>query len=272
MDAVEIAKWSDVPDHMPIGATVEGIDLVIVRRGDDALRPLRPLPAPGRAARRRHVDGRRPDLRSPRLGLPDRHRRERVQQRRGAREVHERARGRRLSSTATRCCASRCATPSPSTPTCTRATTSDPHMVPEEPFVAYIHELAANGLTKTGHHGPVGAMGVPRDDLPTWDDIQFVTAQLARLPLLDDRARRHRGVHRAECRQAAVARHPDLRVGHELRRARRRRRRPRWRAGAELAGTGICSGEGGMLPEEQAENSRYFYELASARFGWTSTS
>ena len=39
--------------------------------------------------------------------------------------------------------------------------------------------------------------------------------------------------------------------------------------GAEMAGTGICSGEGGMLPEEQAANSRYFYELASARFGWS---
>ncbi len=39
--------------------------------------------------------------------------------------------------------------------------------------------------------------------------------------------------------------------------------------GAEIAGTGICSGEGGMLPEEQASNSRYFYELASARFGWS---
>ncbi len=38
--------------------------------------------------------------------------------------------------------------------------------------------------------------------------------------------------------------------------------------GAELAGTGICSGEGGMLPEEQAANSRYFYELASAGFGY----
>ena len=38
--------------------------------------------------------------------------------------------------------------------------------------------------------------------------------------------------------------------------------------GAELAGTGICSGEGGMLPEEHAENSRYFYELASGKFGW----
>jgi glutamate synthase domain-containing protein 2 len=38
--------------------------------------------------------------------------------------------------------------------------------------------------------------------------------------------------------------------------------------GAELAGTGICSGEGGMLPEEQQSNSRYFYELASAMFGY----
>jgi glutamate synthase domain-containing protein 2 len=38
--------------------------------------------------------------------------------------------------------------------------------------------------------------------------------------------------------------------------------------GAELAGTGICSGEGGMLPQEQEANSRYFYELASARFGF----
>jgi len=38
--------------------------------------------------------------------------------------------------------------------------------------------------------------------------------------------------------------------------------------GAELAGTGICSGEGGMLQEEQAANSRYFYEYASAKFGF----
>ena len=36
-----------------------------------------------------------------------------------------------------------------------------------------------------------------------------------------------------------------------------------------MAGTGICSGEGGMLPEEQAANSKYFYELASGRFGYS---
>ena len=38
--------------------------------------------------------------------------------------------------------------------------------------------------------------------------------------------------------------------------------------GAEAAGTGICSGEGGSLPEERGANGRYFYELASAKFGW----
>jgi glutamate synthase domain-containing protein 2 len=39
--------------------------------------------------------------------------------------------------------------------------------------------------------------------------------------------------------------------------------------GAEGAGTGICSGEGGMLLEEQNNNSKYFYELASAKFGYS---
>ena len=39
--------------------------------------------------------------------------------------------------------------------------------------------------------------------------------------------------------------------------------------GADLSGTGICSGEGGMLPDEQANNSRYFYELASGKFGFS---
>ena len=54
----------------------------------------------------------------------------------------------------------------------------------EEAHVALIHELASNGLEKVGHHGAVAAMGVPRQQLPTWDDLQFLTAQLATLPYL----------------------------------------------------------------------------------------
>ena len=29
-------------------------------------------------------------------------------------------------------------------------------------------------------------MGVPRGQLPSWDDLQFVVGQLHKLPLLDD--------------------------------------------------------------------------------------
>jgi CDGSH-type Zn-finger protein len=57
---------------------------------------------------------------------------------------------------------------------------------PEEPTVARIHELARDGLSKLGHHGEMGAMGVPRKDLPHWDDILILPAQMARKPLLDD--------------------------------------------------------------------------------------
>ena len=65
-----------------------------------------------------------------------------------------------------------------------QGTYADVHGTIEEPHVALIHELASNGLEKVGHHGAVAAMGVPRQQLPTWDDLQFLTAQLATLPHL----------------------------------------------------------------------------------------
>ncbi len=56
----------------------------------------------------------------------------------------------------------------------------------EEPTLAYIKELARNGLTKTGHHGEMGAMGVPITELPKWTDIQILAAQMATKPLMED--------------------------------------------------------------------------------------
>ncbi|UCF41436.1 MAG: Rieske 2Fe-2S domain-containing protein, partial [Gemmatimonadota bacterium] len=60
----------------------------------------------------------------------------------------------------------------------------DVHGTPEEPHTKAIQSLAAQGLK--GAHGPVAAMGVPGPELPSWDRIQFVTAQLATPPQLDD--------------------------------------------------------------------------------------
>ena len=57
---------------------------------------------------------------------------------------------------------------------------------PEEPTVAFIHQLASEGLAKIGHHGPMGAMGVPRFELPDWNGIQIMVAQLATKPLMEE--------------------------------------------------------------------------------------
>ena len=62
------------------------------------------------------------------------------------------------------------------------------HGTAEEPHNAMIQRYARGGLSRTGQHGAVQAMGVPRDQLPTWDDIQILPAQLHRFALLDKQA------------------------------------------------------------------------------------
>ena len=138
---------------------------------------------------------------------------------------------------------------------------------PEEPNVEFIHELARNGLAKIGHHGPMAAMGVPRDRLPKWDDIQIMVAQLACKPLMEDAEVGSELVVGPKAQKPLQLRIPllvsDMSFGALSEEA-----KIALAKGADLASTGICSGEGGMLPEEQAANSRYFYELASAKFGY----
>ena len=144
----------------------------------------------------------------------------------------------------------------------------DPHGTPEEAYVGAIRELAEHGLTRTGHHGPTSAMGVLRSELPNWDSLQFVTAQLHRVPRLDEDPVDTKLVIGPNAKKPLELDIPlfvsDMSFGALSEEA-----KVALAAGAELAGTGICSGEGGMLPEEQSANSRYFYELASARFGFS---
>ncbi|MEO1243477.1 MAG: glutamate synthase-related protein [Pseudomonadota bacterium] len=145
---------------------------------------------------------------------------------------------------------------------------ADTHPEPEEPFVDLIQGYAKDGLSKTGHHGVVGAMGVPRDQLPTWDDIQILTAQLHKAPLLDDEPV-DTGVVIGPGAQKPLHLKVPLFVSDMSFGALSREAKIALSKGAEMAGTGICSGEGGSLDEERDANSRYFYELASARFGFS---
>ena len=145
---------------------------------------------------------------------------------------------------------------------------ADTHPQSTEPFTRQIQNLAKNGLSKTGHHGPSEAMGVDRNTLPLWEKLQFLPAQLSKRPIMDDGdvntevvigAKAHRPLHLkmpifvSDMSFGALSKEAKIALS----------------MGAEMAGTGICSGEGGMLAEEQANNSNYFYELASGAFGFS---
>ena len=137
----------------------------------------------------------------------------------------------------------------------------------EEPTVEIIHRMAEEGPERVGNHGPMVAMGVPRHELPHWDQIQLMVAQMATKPLMEDAEVGTELVIGPAAKKPLRLDIPlfvsDMSFGALSPEA-----KIALAKGAEMAGTGICSGEGGMLPEEKEENSRYFYELASAMFGY----
>lgn len=269
MTPLAIARWSDLADRTPTGALVSGVDLVITRFGDEHSvlfgRCLHrgALMADGSVVGENLVCGLHGWDYSMRTGIS---------------AYNDTEQLRRFTSWVDDTGAVMVDTdeiaawvlehPQPYDREAYQGAFQDPHGAPEEPFVGDIRELATNGLTRLGHHGPMTAMGVPRDQLPAWDSIQIVTAQLATRPLLDDEPVGMDVTIGPEAAKPLRLELPlfvsDMSFGALSLEAKVALAR-----GAEGAGTGICSGEGGMLPEEHAENSRYFYELASARFGWS---
>ena len=142
-----------------------------------------------------------------------------------------------------------------------------PRNTNKEPFVEFIHDLAKNGLDDMGSHGPVQAMGVPREQLPKWDDLQILTAQLAKRALPDDADVDSQLIIGRNARKPLCLDIPLL-VSDRSFGALSEEAKIALARGAEKAGTAICSGEGGMLPQSQQSNSRYIFELGPAKFGY----
>jgi glutamate synthase domain-containing protein 2/nitrite reductase/ring-hydroxylating ferredoxin subunit len=136
-----------------------------------------------------------------------------------------------------------------------------------EPHTHYIQKLAQQGPEGIGEHGDVSAMGVPRPELPTWEDLQILTGQLACRPLADE-APVDTGLTIGPGAENPLELEIPVFVSDMSFGALSEEAKIALSKGAELAGTGICSGEGGMLPEERENNSRYFYEYATGKFGW----
>ena len=269
-EAVRIATWSELKDRQPHYALIEGVDLVVVRF-DEAVTVLY-----GRCLHRGalladgHVDGENLicgvhgwDYRLD-TGVSEYNNAEALH--RFAATIDQANDAVLVDPSEVR--AWQRAHPQPYRRTVYLGLYADPHGTPEESANGYIQQLARDGLSKLGHHGATSAMGVPRTELPAWDDLQLLTGQLARSPLFEDSAVGTDVVIGPNARRPLRLAIPlfvsDMSFGALSEEA-----KVALATGAELAGTAICSGEGGMLAEEQAACSRYFYELASARFGWS---
>lgn len=262
-----LAPWDDLPDREPVGALVAGVDLVVVRYDEEVSVLYGRCLHRGALMADGHVDG--DDLVCGLHGWDYRYR-SGVSAYANGERLHRFHAWREDGSVlvdADEVAAWAREHPQPYDRDAYLGAFQDPHGTPAEPFVGEIQQLSRHGLATVGHHGPVAAMGVPRDRLPSWDDIQFVTAQLHRRPLLDDHPVDTRTVIGATAARPLELEIPvfvsDMSFGALSEEA-----KVALASGAEAAGTAICSGEGGMLPDEQQACSRYLYELASGRFGW----
>jgi glutamate synthase domain-containing protein 2 len=268
-DWVKVAEWSALPDREPAYALVEGVDLVLVRYGDRVSALYGRCLHRGALLADGYVEGdnlicglHHWDYRFD-TGVSEYENSEALEK--FPTRVDRDADAVWVDRVAVRAWADE--HPQPFDREAYLGAYQDPHGSPEEPANAYIQRLAREGLSVLGHHGRVAAMGVPRSELPSWDDIQILTAQLATRPLADDAEVGTEVVIGPEAARPLRLEIPllvsDMSFGALSLEA-----KVALAKGAEEAGTGICSGEGGMLPEEQEANSRYLYELASGRFGW----
>ena len=263
-----VAKWSELNDREPAYALVAGVDLVVIRYGDAVSVLYGRCLHRGALLADGHVDGDNLicglhdwDYRLD-TGVSEYNNDEALQK-----FTAEVRRG-KVMVDADEVAAWAEANPQPFKRDEYQGLYADTHPVAEEPFVGLIQGYAKDGLKKTGHHGVVSAMGVPRDELPAWDDIQVLTAQLHRVPLLDDEPV-DTSVVIGPGAQKPLSLDIPLFVSDMSFGALSREAKIALAKGAEMSGTGICAGEGGSRDQERRANSRYFDELASAQFGFS---
>jgi len=246
MRKVSIARFDDLEDRKPAHALVEGVDLVVIRYDDKVSALYGRCLHRGALLADGHVDGDNLicglhfwDYRID-SGVSEYNNHEVLQKFDTC--VEDDANGRAVTVDADQIAAWATDNPQPYDRDSYLGAYKDVHGTPEEPFVGLIQGYARDGLSKTGHHGVVEAMGVPRDQLPTWDDIQVLTAQLHRPPLLDD-APVGTDVVIGPNAQKPLRLNIPLFVSDMSFGALSASAKVALAMGAEMAGTGICSGE-----------------------------
>lgn len=124
-----------------------------------------------------------------------------------------------------------------------------------------IHEMAVNG------HSIHGAMGTQMS-MPSWDDILLLGAQLNPPPLDMDTPVTTTTVIGKNAKRPMILDNPVY-ISHMSFGALSKEIKTALAKGSALAKTAMCSGEGGILPEEKASSYRYIFEYVPNKYSVT---
>lgn len=119
-------------------------------------------------------------------------------------------------------------------------------------YMEAIHRMAVSG------ESIIEAMGA-RCVSPSWDDILVLGAQLSPLPLDEDAPVDTSTVIGPNAAKPLVLKNPIL-ISHMSFGALSKEVKTALAAGANRAGAAMCSGEGGILPQERAAAGAYIFE------------
>lgn len=128
-------------------------------------------------------------------------------------------------------------------------------------YMEEIHQMAVTGKTISGAMGTKMAM-------PSWDDILLLGAQLNPPPLDEDEPVSTMTVIGKHAKKPMILDSPVY-VSHMSFGALSKEIKVALAKGSAMAGTAMCSGEGGILPEERAASYKYIFEYIPNKYSVT---
>ncbi len=128
-------------------------------------------------------------------------------------------------------------------------------------YMKEIHQMAVTGKSI------IEAMGT-RMPMPSWDEILILGAQLNPPPLMEHDAVDTTTVIGKHAKKPMILRNPVY-VSHMSFGALSRETKIALAKGTAMAGSAMCSGEGGILPEEMAAADKYIFEYVPNKYSVT---
>lgn len=128
-------------------------------------------------------------------------------------------------------------------------------------YMKEIHEMAVTGKSI------IEAMGT-KMSMPDWDDILILGAQLNPMPLDEHAPVSTMTVIGKHAKRPMILKTPVY-ISHMSFGALSKETKTAMAMGSAMAKTAMCSGEGGILPEEKAAAYRYIFEYVPNRYSVT---